>query len=75
MTLVKFSKEQVSFMKHGSAILVHGETWHHVPFWYKETDQENVFEEVSMEDLPNYLKEAIERFRSGDGIFTANKPK
>ena len=70
--LVRFTKETALFIKGtGSTYYVKGEYWHHHPFWYKSTDKEDVFEQVTFENLPDYLKKAIEQFRSGEGILSA----
>lgn len=41
-------------------ILNDGSTYKHLPFWFKDTDKENVCEVISMNSVPDELFEAIQ---------------
>jgi hypothetical protein len=64
---VKYTKEQSDFIKHhGSYVPLEdkSEDWYWIPFWFKSTGEDCVFEPVLFDNLPDYLKEAIKRFRN-----------
>jgi hypothetical protein len=51
----QFLHQMVSYVR------VNGERWYYMPYWLKKVGDE--FEIVSFEDLPDYVKEAIQKVR------------
>jgi len=58
---VKFSKEQVSLFNQIGTIVhtAKGETYRHIPFWIKETNQDDVYELLTFESLSDEVIELI----------------
>ena len=59
-TQIKLTKKQAEFLKTGSIATTHGNTYSFLPFWFKQTDKENVFEIHMLGHLPDELKRVIE---------------
>jgi hypothetical protein len=62
---VKFTKEQTDFLNKISTIvhMTSGSTYRHIPFWFKETEEEGVYELLTFEHLPDELTEALKNMR------------
>lgn len=61
MAKVKLEKEVVSFLEDRGTIVYskEGICFFNIPFWYKETEKDGVFEEFNFHDLPEDVKETI----------------
>ena len=57
---IKLTKKQVEFLKTGSMAVTHRNTYYFLPFWFKQTGKENVFEIHRLGHLPDELKQVIE---------------
>ena len=57
MIKVKFSKEQVNFFdKIGTIVNAEsGKTYRYLPYWFRETEEEGVYELFTFERLPDEL--------------------
>lgn len=66
---VKFPKEQTDLFNQIGTIVntANGNTYRYLPFWFKETDQENVYELLTFEKLPDELIETIKDMRESNG--------
>lgn len=53
---VKFTDEQVEFIKEGTCI--NGECFY-MPFWFKATEDKNIFEQFDLNDLHEDLKDIL----------------
>jgi len=58
--LIKVSKEVSNFIE----VISHkeGDKWFYIPFWFKKIDND-VYEQVSFENLPKELIDTIKRNR------------
>lgn len=63
---VKFPKEQTDLFNNVGTIVntAEGSTYRYLPFWFKETNEEDVYELFTFEQLPNELIETIKRMRN-----------
>lgn len=61
MIKVRFPKEQVDLLDSMGTIVytASGETYRHLPHWFRETDVEGVFELFTFENLPDELIDTI----------------
>ena len=66
---IKFLKEQTYLFDQIGTIVntVNGNTYRYLPFWFKETHKENVYEIFTFERLPDELIEAIKKIRDSNG--------
>jgi len=72
---IKITKEQSDLFKHTGNIvsLSNGDVYMNIPYWLKETDKENVYDYLTIEQLPDDIKnermyseeEVREAFRQG----------
>jgi hypothetical protein len=55
---IKITKEQSDLFKHTGSIVSssNGDVYMNIPYWLKETDEENVYEYLTTEQLPNDIK-------------------
>ena len=61
---MKFSKEQIQLFKENGVLASTPEgEYMFLPFWFKETEAEDMFEAISLGKLPEDLKEFIIEFR------------
>ncbi len=62
---VKFPKEQIDLFNNIGTIVTteEGSTYKYLPFWFKETDEEGVYELFKFEQLPNELIDTIKNIR------------
>jgi len=66
MMKVKFPKEQTDLFNQIGTIVTtaNGNTYQYLPFWFKKTEQEDVYELLTFENLPDELIETIKDMRS-----------
>jgi len=59
MTKIKYTKEQSELIQTAGMIINTrgGDTYYHLPQWFKKTDQDCVFEEVESSAMPDEVKE------------------
>lgn len=62
---IKFPKEQISIFDQLGTIVntEDGNTYRYLPFWFKETDEEDVYEVLTFDQLPDDLIESITNSR------------
>jgi hypothetical protein len=60
MNTFRLTQEQIILLKSGTAINVSGQTFYSLPFWYKETNKEGIFEIIKFGDEPEPLKSALD---------------
>jgi hypothetical protein len=62
---IKFTKPQIKLLKQ-RATVVKTKTgiYYYLPYWYKETNKENVLDKISFEHLPVDLQSAIRTQRN-----------
>jgi len=62
---VKFPKEQVDLFNNIGTIVntASGKTYRYLPYWFRETDEEGVFELFTFEELPDELIDTIKDIR------------
>ena len=61
---IKITKEQQDLLNTGSVVITpEDETYLYLPFWYKKTEDEDLFEIISPEKLPEDLVKAINIMR------------
>ena len=74
---IKLTKEQTSFLNESCTIIntPKGDVYMYLPFWYKKTDMDNVFEELSFDKLPSDFKKELNERRNPNNIpdFDLNK--
>ena len=60
---IKFSKELTDLLDNIGTIVHTSEDdiYRHIPFWFKETDEEGIYELLTFEQLPNELNELIKQ--------------
>ena len=65
MIKVKFPKEQMELLNNMGTIVntVSGETYRYLPQWFRETEEEGVFELFTFENLPDELIDTIKDMR------------
>lgn len=74
MKKVFLNENQIGFLKRGTTFVgANGFKWYYMPFWFKETKEEGVFEEFSFDELPENFKQALQDHRDGKG-YVAMKP-
>jgi len=58
---VKFPKEQTDLFNNIGTIVntAEGRVYRYLPFWFKETEEEDVYELFTFEQLPDELIESI----------------
>lgn len=58
---------QIELFKQMGSVINYGnsELWHFLPYYFKQVEGEDKWEMVFLEDLPNYIKDIIERNRIG----------
>ena len=57
---VKITKEQQELLNTGTIVSTpENVTYHYLPFWYKETEDEDVFEIIPLGKLPDDLAKMI----------------
>ena len=66
---VKFPKEQTDLFNNIGTIVntAEGSVYRHLPFWFKETEEEGVYELFTFEKLPDELIETIKSMRDSNG--------
>jgi len=57
MMRVKFSKEQTDWFDQVSSVIntASGDTYQYLPYWFKKTDEEGVYDIIPFEMLPGEL--------------------
>jgi hypothetical protein len=61
---VKVKKSVAEFIEDtGNCMTTHGNRYFYIPFWFKKTDEEGIYEEYFLDDLPQELIDAIKFFR------------
>ena len=62
---VKFPKEQVDLFNNIGTIVntTSGKTYRYLPYWFRETDEEGVFELFTLDRLPDELIDTIKDIR------------
>ena len=80
---IKITKEQSDLFKHTGNIisLSNGDVYMNIPYWLKETDKENVYEHLTIEQLPDDIKnermyseeEVINAFNEGQALTVRGK--
>jgi hypothetical protein len=64
MIKVKFSKEQIDLLNTGTIVTTaSGETYRYLPYWFRETNEEGVYELFTFEKLTDELIETIKDIR------------
>jgi len=65
---VKFPKEQIDLFNQIGTIVntANGNTYRYLPFWFKETEQEDVYELLTFEKLSDELIETIKDMRDSN---------
>ena len=67
------SKEQQELLKRGTVVNTpNGETYYHLPYWYKQTKIENLFDEMFINEIPKELIRLIELKREGKSFDEMN---
>ena len=66
MTEIKLTNKQAELIHTGSHAIVNGNAYYFLPFWFKQTDKENVFELHYLDHLPDELKEVISKSREAE---------
>ena len=70
MQKIKLSQKESNLLNNGTVISVGGNTYRYLPFWYKDTDEEGVYEEYSFEELPYdliaYINDQRKRYEESD---------
>jgi hypothetical protein len=61
MTEIKLTNKQAELIHTGSHAMVNGNSYYFLPFWFKQTGKENVFELHYLDHLPDELKEVISK--------------
>lgn len=66
---VKFPKEQTDLFNNIGTIVntAEGSVYRYLPFWFKETEEEGVYELFTFEQLPDELIETIKSMRDSNG--------
>jgi len=60
---IKLTNKQVELIHTGSHAMVNGNSYYFLPFWFKQTGKNNVFELHYLDHLPDELKEVISKSR------------
>ena len=65
MIKVKFPKEQIDLFNNiGTTVSTpNGKTYRYLPHWFRETEEEGVFELFTFENLPDELIDTIKDMR------------
>ncbi len=68
MMKIKFPKEQTELLNNIGTIVntAEGSTYRHLPFWFKETDEEGIYELFTFEQLPDELIDIIKSMRDSN---------
>jgi hypothetical protein len=68
---IKIAKEQSNLFKHtGSVVsLSNGDVYMNIPYWLKETDEENVYEYLTTEQLPDDIRKQLKMYSEEDMKF------
>lgn len=62
---VELSKSQIELLEMGTKIKGQGGTvYYFLPYWYKSTNQQGVYEEINWDELPEGIKKYIENQRN-----------
>lgn len=62
---IKLTKEQQELLSSmGSVVKTEKAVYQYLPFWYKETEDEDVFEQFTFQKLPDDLVKTIEFYRA-----------
>ena len=67
---VKFPKEQIDLLNNIGTIVntADGSVYKYLPFWFKETDEEGIYELFTFEQLPDELIETIKSMRDSSRL-------
>lgn len=62
---IKLTSQQTKFIREFSHHVVtpNGDKWFYFPFWWHETDEQNVFDSVDIDNLPEEVKDVIKLMR------------
>lgn len=61
---VKLKRDSANFIERtGTSMVTNGNEYFYIPFWFKKTDVFGMYEEYSLEDMPQELKDAITFFQ------------
>lgn len=57
MNKITLTKQQIEMLETGSKVKTkEGYTWYYIPYWYKSTNEQGVYEEYSFQELPEGMK-------------------
>jgi len=72
MIKVKFSKEQIELFNNIGTIVNtgSGKTYRYLPHWFRETEEESVFELFTFENLPDELIDTIKDMEEIEQLLT-----
>jgi hypothetical protein len=61
---IKLTKQQEEFLLNGTVVNTKGgEKWIYFPYWFKETNEQGVFEEYTFEQLPEGIKKYLNNLK------------
>jgi len=64
MNKITLTKQQIELLDTGSKIKTkEGYTWYYIPYYFKSTNEQGVFEEYTFEKLPEGIKKFINEKR------------
>ena len=68
---IKFTKESALLINQIGNVtnFANGDTYIHVPYWFKKTDQEDVHEVLTFENLPDELLETLDDNRNKNNFY------
>lgn len=55
----KLPKETIDLLKGMGSVVLLGKTFYFLPFWFKETEEDGVFEIIHPDNLPKELIDAL----------------
>lgn len=61
---IKFTKETIELFKQLGTVVYVGDTYLYMPYWFKETENKDVFEVTPTGKLPKDLEKFIKGLRS-----------
>jgi hypothetical protein len=61
MTRLKLTEPQEEFLNIAGSVVTtaSGNTYYHMPFWYRKTDAPGIYDVLDLDHVPQELKEAI----------------
>lgn len=57
--LVKLNGYEAAFLEHGHKFVNIHDTYYNIPYWFKKTDINGVFEALTFEELPTDMQKII----------------